>query len=169
MHTCSFLSVCAYTHIKQSVPVRADQCVGIFHPPVSAYRHNKPDRAQRASFSIHWGHSIVLQFVKLLPPMQVFLHLIAVKYTRYVVPRASRDRVKEVCRCEDSMGLFSYCDGDGHAVTGIIKVLFHVLTATKLHHLFTIQIVIFMKVLYGSLIKVGCQSKIIFENALIVE
>lgn len=46
---------------------------------------------------------IVLEFVKLLPPMQVFLHLITVKYTRYVVPCLSHDRVKELFRYEELM------------------------------------------------------------------
>lgn len=51
-----------------------------------------------------WGHSIITRICKtVLPPMQVFLHLIAVKYIRYVVPFMSHDPVKEMSRYEDLM------------------------------------------------------------------
>lgn len=65
----------------------------------------------------HWGHSIILVCKTVLPPMQVSLHLIAVKYTRYVVPCMFHDCVKEVSWYEDLMRLFLYCGGDRHTVT----------------------------------------------------
>lgn len=62
MHKCvqaciqAILFLCVHTvHAHQSVPVCADQYVGILRLPVSVSRHNKPNRAQRASFSIHCG------------------------------------------------------------------------------------------------------------------
>lgn len=70
--------------------------------------------------SDHWGHSwthSTRTCKTVLPQMQVFLHLIVVKYTRYVVPCLSHDRVKEMFRYEELMCLFLYCDGDRHTVT----------------------------------------------------
>lgn len=112
--------LCVGLHIHTSS--RVCLCVQI-SLPVSVSRPNKPNRAQRASFSIQCGHwSLRPQhstgiWKTVLPPMQVFLHLIAVKYTRYVVPCLSHDRAKEMSRDEALMWLSLYCDRDWHSVT----------------------------------------------------
>ena len=53
MHTSSLISV--RVCISNSVPVYADQCVGIFSLRLSVSHHNNPNRAQRASFSLYSG------------------------------------------------------------------------------------------------------------------
>lgn len=69
MHTSSSIRVCAYAHIKQSVPVCADQCVGalacLYLYLVINLIALKGPLSLFSVASDHWGHSLILELVKL--------------------------------------------------------------------------------------------------------
>lgn len=166
--------LCVPTHTSNRVCL----CVQI-SLPVSVSRPNKPNRAQRSSFSIHCGqwslqpqHSIGICKTA-LPQMQCFLHLIAVQYSRCVVPCLSHDRAKEMSRDEVLMWLFLSCDRDWHSVTRIITGLLFEQLASE-----TFDICFFYDKFWFSLnfswisINIGCQSAYaywnIFQNVVIL-
>lgn len=112
----------AYTHIKQSVPVCADQCVGIFRLPVSVSHHNKPNRAQRASSSIYRGQWSLgpqhTRICKLLSSNASLFTFDRCKVYKVCSPMyVSWSCEGDTSRNEDLMWLCLYCDGDKHTVT----------------------------------------------------
>lgn len=101
MHTSSLICVCAHIHTSNRVCLCVQisvwasfACLYLYLIIINLIGLKGPPPPFTVA-SDHWGHSI-LEFVNYSPPMQVFLHSIAVKYTRYVVQCMSHDRVKEI-------------------------------------------------------------------------